>query len=182
VSGVLVWITGLPSAGKSTLAGRVAAALRAEGWPVAVLDGDALRGALVPAPGHDAAGREAFQATLRNLAALLAWQGLAVLVPATAHRRAWREAARTLSPAFVEVHVASPLAACEARDAKGLYAAARAGHVRGLPGLDVAYEPPLAPEVVAAGGDDEAAAADVAGRVRAALAAGAPTSPASPAS
>jgi adenylylsulfate kinase len=162
VSGAVVWITGLPGAGKSTLAGRVAARLRSRGVPCAVLDGDAVREALARPAGQGAAEREAFYAALARLAALLARQGLVALVPATAHRRAYREAARALAPRFVEVHVATPADACARRDPKGLYARARAGLVAGLPGADATYEAPLAAEVTAAGGEDEAAIARVA--------------------
>jgi adenylylsulfate kinase len=157
VSGAVAWLTGLPGAGKSTLAGRVRARLLAAGVPVVLLDGDEVRRALVPAPGYGAADREAFYQTLGRLAALLASQGQTVLVAATAHRRAHRDLARSLAPRFLEVHVATPPDECEARDAKGLWAAARAGQAPHLPGAGADYEPPRSPEVVARGGHDEAA-------------------------
>src|SRR5262245_27228141 len=103
MSGVIVWFTGPASSGKSTLAERVANALEAEARPHCVLDGDAVRTALVPHPGYDVAARADFYETLTRLAVLLAGQGLIVLVPATAHRRAFRERARALAPRFVEV-------------------------------------------------------------------------------
>ena len=157
MSGAVAWFTGLPSSGKSTLAERARARLVAAGVPVVLLDGDAVRGVLVPAPGYTPTERDAFYETLARLAALLASQGLTVLVAATAHRRAHRERARTLAPRFVEVHVATPPAECRARDPKGLWAAARAGEAPLLPGAGADYKPPRAPEVVARGGLDEAA-------------------------
>jgi adenylylsulfate kinase len=157
VSGAVVWFTGLPSSGKSTLAGRARSRLAAAGVPVALLDGDEVRRALVPAPGYAPAERDAFYETLGRLAALLATQGLTVLVAATAHRRVHRDQARALAPRFVEVHVAATPAECEGRDAKGLWAAARAGQAPHLPGAGTAYELPEAPEVVARGGEDQAA-------------------------
>lgn len=158
----IVWLTGLPSSGKSTLAARLADRLRALGRGVCVLDGDQVRGALVPSPGYTPEARDAFYATLARLAALLAAQGLLVLVPATANRRAHRADARALAPAaFVEVHVAVDLAECARRDAKGLYAAARAGGAAHLPGAGVTYEPPERPEVTAQGGEDDAALAAI---------------------
>ncbi|GEJ55992.1 adenylyl-sulfate kinase [Anaeromyxobacter diazotrophicus] len=169
MSGIVLWITGLPCAGKSTLAARAQAAARRERLPAVLLDGDAVRAALLPAPGYDAAGRDQFEATLARLAALIASQGFAVLVAATAHRRAWRDAARAMAPAFAEVHVATPLGVCERRDAKGLYAAARAGRVHHLPGLDARYEPPLSPEVTATGGEDALAVQRMVALARAAL-------------
>src|SRR5215468_10133754 len=152
-AGAVVWITGLPSSGKSTLAVRLQRQLVEAGRASCTLDGDEVRRALVPAPGYTPEARDDFYATLARLSALIAAQGLVVIVPATAHRAAYRAAARLLSPRFVEVHVAVPADECRRRDAKGLYAAA----VKGLPGDDLAYEAPAAPEVMAKGGlDDEA--------------------------
>ncbi len=143
--GVVVWLTGLPSSGKSFLAQRTAALL---GHGV-VLDGDAVRASLVPAPGYDEAGRDAFYETLGRLAATLARQGQVVLVPATAHLRRYREAARALAPRFVEVFVDTPLEECRRRDAKGLYAASPTG----LPGVGADYEAPGAADLVVRPGD-----------------------------
>lgn len=166
--GVVVWFTGRPSAGKSTLAGAVSARLGALGRAACVLDGDAVREALVPAPGYDEAARQGFYATLARLAAYLAGQGLVVLVPATAHRRAFRAEARALAPAFVEVYVSAPGDVCAGRDVKGLYAGVRAGALAGLPGVDAAYEEPDAPDVVATGGHDREAIDRIAAAVLAA--------------
>jgi adenylylsulfate kinase len=156
MSGVVVWITGLPGSGKSTLAACVRARLAAAGQKCIVLDGDEVRAALDDNR-YEPDARDAFYRTLARLAALLARQGHAVLVPATAPRRAQRAAARVLAPAFVEVHVATPLAVCAGRDPKGLYARARRGDLPDMPGVGAPYEPPLAADVVASDGDDEAA-------------------------
>lgn len=152
--GVVVWFTGLPRSGKSTLAGASAERLAAGGRRPVLLDGDELRAALVPQPGYDAQARDDFYQTLAQLAALIARQGHVVIVAATAHRRTYRDAARALAPGFVEVHVAAPLADCMARDPHGLY---RSDARASLPGVGVAYEPPIAPDVVAQGGSDGAA-------------------------
>jgi adenylylsulfate kinase len=154
VTGAVVWITGLPSAGKSTLARRVKSRLDAARRAAAVLDGDDVRDALRPAPGFDPDARAAFYATLARLAALLARQGLVAIVAATSHRRAFREEARAMAPRFVEVFVDVPADACAARDPKGLWARARAGGAPELPGAGPGYERPERPEVVALGGDD----------------------------
>jgi adenylylsulfate kinase len=153
VTGAIVWFTGLPASGKSTLARRLAERLRGRGREPLLLDGDDVRGALIPAPGYDEVGRDAFYRTLGNLAGLAAAQGMIVLVAATAHRRAWRDRMRGATPRFVEVHVATPLDECRRRDPKGLYATAPPGTT--LPGVGAVYEPPLSPEVVARPGDDE---------------------------
>ncbi len=158
-AGVVAFITGLPSAGKSTFAERAFTALRERGVPTCLLDGDAVRASLVPEPGYSARERAEFYDTLAHLAALVAEQELVVLVAATAHRREFRERARALAPAFVEVFVDTPLDECKLRDTKGLYAAARDGRAHDVPGADSMYEPPLAPDVRASGGEDRAAVA-----------------------
>lgn len=167
MSGAVVWITGLPSSGKSTLAERTASALRERRLACCVLDGDAVRAALVPAPSYDPDGRSAFYETLARLAALMANQGQIALVAATANRAAYRDRARRLAPRYLEVHVDAPVEVCRARDAKGLYARAARGGLPGLPGATEPFEAPRHPDVRARGGDDagavEAIVAAVAG-------------------
>jgi len=158
MNGVVVWFTGLPASGKSTLAEKVRVRLRDAGVPVCMLDGDVVRTCLVPPLGYTARARDAFYETLARLAAMVARQGMVVLVPATAYRRAYRDAARGLAPAFAEVFVRASVKECAARDEKGLYQDAGAGKLRGFPGVDLEYEVPMEPEVVAAGGHDDAAA------------------------
>ena len=153
-AGVVVWFTGLPSSGKSTLANRVRARL---GEACCVLDGDRVRQLLHPSPGYGASGRDDFYVTLGDLAAELARQGLVVLVPATANRRAYREHARAHAPHFVEVWLDSPLDECCTRDAKGLYASSREGNIRALPGEDAHYEAPESADIHASGAQDDAA-------------------------
>ena len=161
MNGVVIWLTGLPSSGKSTLAGRLQRRLGEAGHACVQLDGDQMRAALVPRPGYDARSRDDFYATLGRLAGLFAAQGLAVIVSATAHRRAHRDEARRVAPRFVEVFVDVPADACALRDPKGLWTAARSGALRGLPGADVFYEPPKHPEVRARGGLDDRAVDEV---------------------
>ncbi|HSN90369.1 MAG TPA: adenylyl-sulfate kinase [Anaeromyxobacteraceae bacterium] len=165
MTGAVVWLTGLPASGKTALARRLRDRLEAAGRAPVLLDGDEVRAALVPAPGHDEAGRAAFYETLARLAALLARQGRIALVAATAHRRAFRERARALAPRFVEVFVDVPEETCAARDPKGLWARARAGSAPQLPGAGPAYERPERPEVVASGGEDERAVEETLARL-----------------
>ena len=156
----VVWFTGLPASGKSTLARGLHDRLAARGQACLVLDSDELRDAL-GAHAYTPAERDRFYDVVARLAALVASQGVIALVAATASRRAYRDAARARVPVFVEVWVDASLEACEARDPKGLYGRARAGEagVRELPGITAPYEPPLAPEVTAHGGEDELALA-----------------------
>lgn len=153
ITGCIVWFTGLPASGKSTLARTVRAQLGE--MPSVLLDSDELREVL-GASGYDDASRDAFYAALRALAIVLARQGLVVLVAATAARREHRR----IDAAGVrvhEVHVATPVDECEARDPKGLFAAARAAPASTLPGVGIAYEAPLAPAITASGGEDRRA-------------------------
>jgi len=154
--GVVVWLTGLPASGKTTLARRI----RERAGAGVVLDSDEIREAL-GAASYAPADRDAFYRTLGSLAAVIARQGNLVLVAATAPRRAHREHARALAPRFVEVHVRTPLATCEQRDVKGLYARAHAGAAPALPGVGEPYEPPIAPDVTADGGHDQTACSSV---------------------
>jgi adenylylsulfate kinase len=148
--GFVLWFTGLPSSGKSTLARAVASELRALDMPTILLDGDEVRAALRPSPAYDEASRDAFYETLTNLAALACAQGLVVLVAATAHKRAFRARARdTMGDRyFAEVFVDTPLWLCVQRDSKGLYHASSDGMVETLPGVGAAYERPEAPALV----------------------------------
>jgi adenylylsulfate kinase len=161
VTGAVVWIDGLPSAGKSTLAGHLVARLRQEGLPILLLDGDQVRQAILPAPGFEAEARTAFYGTLARLAALAAGQGIVAVVAATSNRRTYLDEARRHWPGLVEVFVDVPLEECERRDAKGLYAKAHRGEAPALPGLFEPFERPVAPDVVASGGEDRAAIEEV---------------------
>ncbi len=165
MTGAVVWFTGLPSSGKTTLARRAQRALAAAGRAAVLLDSDELRDVL-DAHAYAPDDRDRFYRALAALAALLARQGIVALVAATAPHRRDRERAREAisgGPAgrFVEVWVDTSLAACEARDPKGLYAQARRGAASQLPGVGVAYEPPVSPEVTASGGFDDTAIAAI---------------------
>jgi len=154
---MVVWFTGLPASGKTTLAGRVQKVLAACRRPAVLLDSDALRPLLAPGLDYEVEDRAAFYCRLAELAAQLARQDLVVLVAATAPLRVHREAARARAPAFAEVYLDVSRQECEARDPKGLYASARSGGAPFLPGIGAAYEPPEHPDIVAAGGHDQAA-------------------------
>jgi adenylylsulfate kinase len=158
--GAIVWFTGLPSSGKSTLARRVQAELGAAGRASVVLDSDELRDVL-GAHSYTPEDRDRFYRSLAALAAVLAGQRLVALVAATAPHRRDRDRARNAGGQFLEVWVQTSLADCEARDSKGLYARARRGEARELPGVGVAYEPPAAPDVTADGGFDDGAVATI---------------------
>jgi adenylylsulfate kinase len=149
--GITVWFTGLPSAGKTTVANLVGARLAEQGRPVEVLDGDVVRAHLSRGLGFSRADRDENIRRIGYVAGLLCGHGVTVLVSAISPYRAVRDEVRAAIQRvgeFVEVHVAADLATCQARDVKGLYARQARGELRGLTGVDDPYEPPLAPELV----------------------------------
>lgn len=146
-----VWLTGLSGCGKSAIARELAALLHGRGVDCALLESDVMRTQLTPFARYDERERDFFYAALAELGAFSVQRGVPVIFDATANRRAYRDAARARIARFAEVFVDTPLEVCAARDAKGLYRAAREGRSATLPGLQAAYEPPLAPEIVVRG-------------------------------
>ncbi|HEY5200549.1 MAG TPA: adenylyl-sulfate kinase [Acidothermaceae bacterium] len=149
--GATVWLTGLPSAGKTTIARALGDRLTAEGHWVEVLDGDDLRTNLTGDLGFSREDRDTNVRRVGFLARLLARNGVTVLVgviaPYAGARAQVRADHATDGAAFVEVHVATPLDVCEDRDVKGLYAKQRAGELTGLTGVDAPYEIPQEPDL-----------------------------------
>lgn len=146
-SGAVLWLTGLSSAGKTTLGRHLVACLRAEGRRVELLDGDEMRQHLCRDLGFSRQDRDEHVGRLAYVAGLLARNGVVAVVCAISPYRAAREAARQQAEHFLEVFVNAPLEVCEARDVKGLYQKARAGLIQGFTGLDDPYEAPLAPDL-----------------------------------
>jgi adenylyl-sulfate kinase len=149
--GATVWFTGLPAAGKSTLAGCVERALIESGRSAYVLDGDNLRFGLCGDLGFDRSDREENVRRAGEVARLFADAGATALVALVSPYRSSRQRVREMHERaglpFLEVFVNTPLAACEERDPKGLYRRARAGLVEELTGVDAPYEPPEHPDV-----------------------------------
>ena len=145
--GRVVWLTGLSSAGKTTLAAELFDRLRSSGLKVELLDGDLVRQRLSKDLGYSKEDRDENIRRIGFVAELLARNGVTVIVSAISPYRALRAEVRLLIPDFVEVYVNAPLDVCEGRDVKGLYRRARAGELHGFTGIDDPYEPPLQPEV-----------------------------------
>ncbi|MFC7977193.1 adenylyl-sulfate kinase [Streptomyces cinereoruber] len=151
VTGATIWLTGLPSAGKTTIAYELAGRLRDEGHRVEILDGDEIREFLSAGLGFTREDRHTNVQRIGFVAELLASHGVKVLVPVIAPYADSREAVRKRhhaeGTAFVEVHVATPVDVCSVRDVKGLYAKQAAGEISGLTGVDDPYEAPEAPDL-----------------------------------
>ncbi|HEV8441128.1 MAG TPA: adenylyl-sulfate kinase [Methylomirabilota bacterium] len=150
-----IWITGLPGSGKSALARAAAAELAARGRRARVLELDEVRKTITPRPSYTDAERDVVYRALVYMAALMTEAGIPVIIDATAHRRAWRDLARAEIPRFAEVQLVCPPEVCRERERarrsshapRGIYArAGRPGAT--VPGVDVPYEPALAPELV----------------------------------
>jgi adenylyl-sulfate kinase len=149
--GATVWMTGLPGAGKTTLACAVEERLVRDGKPCYRLDGDDLRGGLNADLGFSAPDRDENVRRTAEVARLLADAGLVVVCALISPYADGRASARQVHDAaglpFVEVHISTSLQECERRDPKGLYARARAGEISRMTGVDDPYEPPADPEL-----------------------------------
>ncbi|WP_171075884.1 adenylyl-sulfate kinase [Streptomyces sp. YIM 121038] len=151
VTGATVWLTGLPSAGKTTIAYELARTLRERGRAVEVLDGDEIREFLSAGLGFSRADRDTNVQRIGFVAELLARNGVLALVPVIApfadSREAVRKRHQSGGTAYLEVHVATPVEVCSVRDVKGLYAKQAAGELSGLTGVDDPYEEPESPDL-----------------------------------
>ena len=143
-AGGVLWLTGLSGAGKTTLADAVAAQLRDRSVHPVVLDGDRLRKGLNRDLGFTVQDRFENVRRIAEVAALTSESGALAIVAVISPLAAMRDAARAIvGPAFREVYVSTPLACCEARDPKGLYAKARRGVLPEFTGVSAPYEPPV---------------------------------------
>jgi len=145
----VLWFTGLSGAGKSTIANIVEKKLAARGRHTFLLDGDNVRHGLNRDLGFTEADRIENIRRVGEVARLMADAGLIVLTAFISPFRAEREMVRKMLPEgeFIEVFVDTPLAEAEKRDAKGLYAKARAGELKNFTGIDSPYEAPETPEI-----------------------------------
>lgn len=145
--GFCIWLTGLPSAGKTTIAREIEPRLRALDWNVEVLDGDEVRQGLSADLGFDRDSRERHAGRVTYVAKVLARNSVVPIVALISPYRVSRASARDAIGSFVEVYVDTPLEVCERRDVKGLYAKARRGELANLTGIDDPYEVPEAPDI-----------------------------------
>ena len=158
--GFAIWITGIPASGKSSITRELVQKLNEQGVLPAVLESDALRSILTPAPTYASEERDRFYLQMAQIGEMLCREGLPVIFDATANRRGYRNHARARITSFLEVLVECPLEVCRKRDPKGIYLAADQGKFMSVPGVQAEYEPPLEPDVIVDGRDDPRISAD----------------------
>jgi len=146
--GFCIWLTGLPSAGKTTIAKELLGPLRGSGWFAELLDGDEIRKGLSSDLGFDRKAREMHAGRVAFVAKVLVRNGAIPIVALISPYRSSRARARDEIGRFVEVYVNTPIDVCEQRDVKGLYKKARAGEIKEMTGVDDPYEPPERPDIV----------------------------------
>ncbi len=150
-TGATLWLTGLPSAGKTTLALALADVLRARGADVEILDGDQVRTYLSAGLGFSRQDRETQVTRIGFVAELLARHGVIVLVPVIAPYADAREKVRAHhaehGSTLLQVHLSTPVEVCAERDVKGLYAKAFRGEISSMTGVDDPYEIPEHPDL-----------------------------------
>ena len=144
------WLSGLPGAGKTTLAIALAERLRAHALPVCILDGDELRKGLSRDLGFSPADREEQSRRTAEMARLLNINGIYAVVALVSPTMSSRSLAREIvgTARFIETHVATPLHICQQRDPKGWYARAKNNPALQLTGVSAPYEVPVSPECV----------------------------------
>ena len=145
--GFTVWFTGLPCAGKSTLAEMLFHELRRRDMKIELLDGDVVRTSLSKGLGFSKEDRDTNILRIGFVANLLTRNGVACIVAAISPYRDARSQCRAIIRNFVEVYVHATVDECAHRDVKGLYRKAMAGEIKGFTGVDDPYEPPQNPEI-----------------------------------
>ncbi|GCE38726.1 Sulfate adenylyltransferase subunit 1 [Rhodococcus wratislaviensis] len=149
--GATIWLTGLPASGKSTVAVALERTLVDAGRTAYLLDGDNVRHGISDDLGFSPGDRAENIRRVGHLTRLFADAGVVAIASMVSPLRSDRAIARALNEAadlpFLEIHVSTPVAECERRDPKGLYARARAGELRGLTGIDAPYEAPEDPDL-----------------------------------
>jgi sulfate adenylyltransferase len=147
--GFCIWFTGLPSAGKSTIADILTVMLMEHGRQVSVLDGDVVRTHLSKGLGFSREDRDTNIVRIGYVASEIVRHHGAVICAAVSPYRETRNRVRAMmrNDAFIETFVDTPVEICEQRDVKGFYGKARAGIIKGFTGVDDPYEAPLHPEI-----------------------------------
>ncbi len=145
--GCVVWFTGLPCSGKTTIAKKLMEILQEKGKDVELLDGDTVRD-YIRNKDFSKEGRNKHLRYIALMAKLLAERGVIVLCSFVSPYRENRDFARSICKNFIEVYVKASLDTCIQRDVKGMYKKALNGEIKGFTGIDDPYEEPENPEIV----------------------------------
>lgn len=145
--GVMLWFTGLSGSGKSTLAIALERELQARGKLCRILDGDNIRSGINANLGFSAEDRKENIRRIAEVGKLFVDTGVITLAAFISPTNEMRQMAESIIGAedFKEIYVSTPLAECERRDVKGLYAKARRGEIRDFTGISAPFEAPLRP-------------------------------------
>jgi adenylyl-sulfate kinase len=147
-NGFVLWFTGLPCSGKTTIADAVAKELKGMNLKVERLDGDIVRQGLTRDLGFSKEDRDKNIERVTFVAKLLSRNGVATLVSFVSPYREKRRHAREETTNFIEVFAKCPIEVCKKRDVKGMYAKALRGEIKDFTGVDDPYEEPIDPEIV----------------------------------
>ena len=154
----MVWITGLPGSGKSTVAHLLNETLSRRGIQSLILSSDRVRKTLTPTPTYTEEEREMVYRAITLIAKMLTENGLNVIIDATGNRKRYRDVCRAQVNRFFEVYLKCPMEVCIKREEsrketfqapRDIYRKAKAGESTTVPGLGAPYEPPESPEVTA---------------------------------
>jgi adenylylsulfate kinase len=148
MSAPVIWLTGIPASGKSTLANLLMVYCKSKNLPVDILDGDELRKTLSKDLGFSPEDRKEHNRRVIVVAKSLSENGIITIIPLISPYRETRDLARKEIPNFVEVYVKASVDTCIKRDPKGLYKKAQAGEITNLTGLQSTYEEPLHPDII----------------------------------
>jgi adenylylsulfate kinase len=146
--GAILWLTGLSGAGKTTIACAVAKELQKRDYSTELLDGDVVRTHLSQGLGFSKQDRDINVRRIGFVANLLSRNGIIAIASAISPYRQVREELKQTTTNFIEIYVDEPLAVCEARDVKGLYAKAKAGEIQHFTGISDPYEAPINPAII----------------------------------
>jgi adenylylsulfate kinase len=146
--GLVIWLTGLPCSGKTTISKELEKYFRKKRLPVQILDGDIIRKSICDDLGFSKNDRDENIRRVAYLTKILAKNKINVIVAFVSPYRKMRDFARKICPNFIEVYVKCSIKECMRRDTKGMYKKALAGKIKDFTGVQGPYEEPKKPEVV----------------------------------
>lgn len=146
--GIVIWLTGLPCSGKTTLSKEIEKYFQQKNLPIQRLDGDVVRETISKDLGFSKKDRDINIERLSYVAQMLSDNGVNVVSAFVSPYKKMRDFTRSLCENFVEVHVNCGINECKRRDVKGMYAKAARGEIKDFTGVDDPYEVPGKPEVI----------------------------------